>query len=188
MLTIIKKIGFSLIWLLLILGILDILIIPSISSGGHGQSRMSAVHTQIASIEVALDSYRLDMFKYPSSLEALVKNTTNSPKWQGPYLKRRELPKDPWGNEYRYEKIYHLYSFGADGKKGGEGINADIFDSYSLSFNVINKPISYSLSDLITIIIILNIIAAFIIWRFWKKRIAVLEAKIRQEFKNKNSI
>ncbi|MFK5971316.1 MAG: type II secretion system major pseudopilin GspG [Candidatus Marithrix sp.] len=186
-----KQSGFSLIWLLVvivILGLFVALIMPLIFSGGYTTTRISTTATQISSLEIALDIYRLDMFKYPSSLEALVKNTTNSPKWQGPYLKKR-IPKDPWGNEYKYEKrIYYIYSFGADGKRGGEGINADIFDPYSLPFNVINKPkkIGFPLSDLIAIIIILSIIAAFIIWQL-RKRIAVLEAKIREEFKDKNS-
>jgi len=125
--------GFTLIELLIvmaILGMLAALVGPTIFDKFFSAQRDAAA-TQINNIEVALDSYRLDMFKYPSSLEDLVKNNGNDPKWQGPYL-RKGLPKDPWGNEYQYKRPgregrdYDLYSFGADGQEGGEGDNADI--------------------------------------------------------------
>lgn len=87
--------------------------------------------TQLRAIGYALDEYRLDTFKYPNSLDGLLKNTVNSPRWDGPYWKPG-IPKDPWGNDYQYKKPgregrdYDLYSFGADGREGGEGDNADI--------------------------------------------------------------
>ncbi len=125
--------GFTLIELLIvmaILGMLAALVGPSLFRQ-LDTGRISTASTQMSSIEVALDSYRLDMFKYPGSLEGLVKNTANSPKWQGSYMKKG-MPKDPWGNEYQYKKpgregrAYDLYSFGADGRDGGEKIDADI--------------------------------------------------------------
>ena len=118
----------------LIVGLLAVLFFPMLLCGCQKISRIGSAFNQMSSIEITLDTYRLDMFKYPSSLEALVKNTTNSPKWQGPYLKKG-IPKDPWGNEYQYKnpgregRNYDLYAFGADGKKGGEKENADIFIS-----------------------------------------------------------
>ena len=126
--------GFSLMELLIvmvILGMLAAIVGPSLWGKLVGAQHDTA-KTQISNIEVALDSYRLDMFKYPSSLEELVKNTTNNPKWQGPYLRKARLPKDPWGNEYQYRKPgqdgreYDVYSFAADGQQGGEGDNADV--------------------------------------------------------------
>ncbi|HHB93435.1 MAG TPA: type II secretion system protein GspG [Thioploca sp.] len=125
--------GFTLIELLIvmaILGMLAALVGPSLFKQLDA-GKVSTASTQMSSIEAALDSYRLDLFKYPKSLEALVKNTTNSPKWHGPYLKK-SIPKDPWGNEYQYRspgrerRDYDLYSFGADGREGGEEIDADI--------------------------------------------------------------
>ena len=124
--------GFTLIELLIvmaILGMLAALVGPTVM-GQFVKSQSKVAATQIANIEVALDTYRLDMFKYPNSLENLVKNPS-SPKWQGPYLKKG-IPKDPWGNDYQYRKPghegrqYDVYSFGADGQEGGEGENADI--------------------------------------------------------------
>jgi general secretion pathway protein G len=130
---VIKIQGFTLIELLIvmaILGMLAAIVGPSLM-GRFGEGQRSAAKTQIANIEVALDSYKLDMSKYPSSLDELAKNSSSNPRWQGPYLKKG-LPKDPWGYDYQYRKpgsegrSYDLYSFGPDGQEGGEGENADV--------------------------------------------------------------
>ncbi|MDM8569767.1 type II secretion system major pseudopilin GspG, partial [Thiotrichales bacterium HSG1] len=92
--------GFTLIELLIvmaILGMLAALVGPSLF-GKVGEGRKNAAATQMSSLEVALDTYRLDMFKYPKKLDALVKNDSSNSKWQGPYMKKG-IPKDPWGNE-----------------------------------------------------------------------------------------
>ncbi|MDM8562023.1 type II secretion system major pseudopilin GspG [Candidatus Marithioploca araucensis] len=125
--------GFSLMELLIvmvILGMLAAIVGPALWNKLGGAQRDTA-KTQISNIEVALDSYRLDTFKYPNSLENLVKNASNNPKWNGPYLKKG-IPKDPWGNDYQYQKPgqdgrdYDLYSFAVDGVQGGDGDNADV--------------------------------------------------------------
>jgi len=125
--------GFSLMELLIvmvILGMLAAVVGPTLWGKLAGAQRDTA-KTQISNIEVALDSYRLDMFKYPSTLEDLVTNTSSSSTWQGSYL-RKGLPKDPWGNEYQYRipgregRDFDLYSYGADGQEGGDKENADI--------------------------------------------------------------
>lgn len=130
---VVKQQGFSLMELLIvmvILGMLAAIVGPQLWGKLGGAQRDTAA-TQIANIEVALDAYRLDIFKYPNTLEELVQNTANNPKWQGPYLKKG-IPKDPWGNDYQYRKPgrdgrdYDLYSFAADGQEGGEGDNADV--------------------------------------------------------------
>lgn len=126
--------GFTLIELLIvmaIIGMLAALVGPTIFGKFMGAQRDTAL-TQIRMIEQGLDGHRLDTFKYPDTLEGLLKNTVNKPTWNGPYLKQQQIPKDPWGNEYQYKKPgrdgrdYDLFSFGADGQEGGESDNADI--------------------------------------------------------------
>ncbi len=128
--------GFTLIELLIvmaILGMLAAIVGPTLFSK-IGDSRKDAARTQIAQIEAAIAIYRLDLFKLPNNLEALVKDTSNSPKWKGPYMEKGYIPKDPWGNEYQYKKPggegrkYDIYSFGADGQEGGEEDNADVYN------------------------------------------------------------
>jgi general secretion pathway protein G len=125
--------GFSLMELLIvmvILGMLAAVVGPTLWNKLGGAKRDTA-KTQISNLEVALDSYRLDMFKYPSTIEDLITNTSGSSQWQGSYL-RKGLPKDPWGREYQYRKPgregrdFDLYSYGADGQEGGEKEDADI--------------------------------------------------------------
>lgn len=127
--------GFTLIELLvviIILGLLVGLVGPRLF-GRVGQSKQAAARAQIELIGAGLDQYRLDVGAYPTAaqgLDALQKNP-NAPNWNGPYLKK-DVPKDPWGNPYRYRCCpgqhgdYDLWSEGADGQPGGEGESADI--------------------------------------------------------------
>jgi general secretion pathway protein G len=96
-----------------------------------GGAKHDVALTQIKNIEVALDSYRLDMGKYPKNLEDIVKNNSGKARWNGPYMK--SIPLDPWGNTYEYQlsgnkngREYALLSLGADGQEGGEGEDKDI--------------------------------------------------------------
>jgi len=127
--------GFTLIELLvviIVLGLLVGLVGPRLF-GRVGQSKQAAARAQIELLGAALDQYRLDVGAYPNSgqgLDALQRNP-NSPNWSGPYLKKA-VPKDPWGNQYKYRccpgqnSEYDLWSEGGDGAPGGEGENADI--------------------------------------------------------------
>ena len=126
--------GFSLIELLIvmvILGLLASLVGPKMF-GKLGMAKQKTAKTQIEMLMTAMDSYRLDIGKYPSSqegIEALVENT-GSDKWAGPYL-QKGVPKDPWDNEYNYENPgqngeIDIFSYGADGQSGGDGENADV--------------------------------------------------------------
>ena len=75
-----------------------------------------------------MDTYRLDLGRYPSDLEDLISDNGRDLSWNGPYL-RRGLPLDPWNNDYVYEgdgRSFTLISFGADGQQGGEGDDSDI--------------------------------------------------------------
>lgn len=123
--------GFTLIELLLVLVILAALaaiVTPKFAKRSE-QARVTAARTQISQFEVALDAFEIDVGRYPTSsegLRALVEKPSNAEGWQEAYLKR-DVPKDNWGNEYVYkypgqynESGYDLYSYGPDGKQGGD--------------------------------------------------------------------
>ena len=122
--------GFTLIEILVvmaIIGMLAVMVAPSIFNQQAGAQRDAAL-SQISALEAALDTYRLDVGQYPDSLEGLVENDSGRAVWNGPYL-RREVPLDPWGNEYVYDsdgRGFTLVSYGPDGERGGEGDDADI--------------------------------------------------------------
>jgi len=130
-----NKRGFTLIEMLIviiILGLLAALVGPKMF-GKVGKSRQRAAQTQISLFETALDIYRLDVTKYPTSdqgLEALRVKPDDVERWDGPYLPK-DIPIDPWGHPYEYKSPgehgdHDIISFGADGKPGGEEENQDI--------------------------------------------------------------
>ena len=128
--------GFSLIELLvviIILGLIAGLVGPRLF-GRVGQSKQAAARAQIELFGAALDQYRLDIGAYPvagAGLQALVQNP-NLASWNGPYLKKPQVPLDPWGRPYEYKypgehgEDPDVISLGADGQPGGDGNNADI--------------------------------------------------------------
>ena len=122
--------GFTMIELLVvlaILGMLAALVGPSIL-GNLGRGPRASAATQIDSLAQALDTYRLDVGRYPQSLDGLVENDSGRSTWNGPYL-RGGVPKDPWGNDYVYQPAdndFVLLSYGQDGVEGGEDDDADI--------------------------------------------------------------
>lgn len=130
--------GFTLIEIMVvvaILGILAALVVPKIM-GRPDEARIVAAKQDIAAIKQALNLYRLDNTRYPTTeqgLQALVERPTSGPipgNWKsGGYLER--LPKDPWGAPYQYlspgvRGEIDIFSLGADGATGGEGNDADI--------------------------------------------------------------
>lgn len=127
--------GFTLIELLVvmvILGLLAALVVPNYMKQGD-KARVNTTRAQIEMIGTALDTFRLDIGRYPTSqegLEALRAAPSGVDRWDGPYLKK-DVPKDGWGNPYVYrspgeQEPYELFSYGADGADGGSGIDADI--------------------------------------------------------------
>jgi general secretion pathway protein G len=128
--------GFTLVELLvviIVLGLLVGLVGPRLF-GRVAQSKIATARAQIELFGAALDQYSLDVGTYPSTsegLEALVRNPGSNTRWGGPYLKKA-VPRDPWGNPYKYRCCpgqygdYDLWSEGADGAPGGEGENADV--------------------------------------------------------------
>lgn len=122
--------GFTLVEMLLVLVILATLaaiVYPKLA-GRSEQARVTATQTQISSFSTALDAFEVDNGYYPrgkSGLQDLVQQPRDAQNWRGPYLK--EVPKDPWGNEYVYEcpgrvnaTSYDLTSAGPDGKVGSD--------------------------------------------------------------------
>ena len=124
-----NEMGFSLIELLIvmvIMGLLAALVGPRMF-GKVGKSKQNAARSQMALLETALDTYRLDVGKYPSDLQAL--RTSDGEKWDGPYLPK-SVPKDPWGHPYVYRRTdngeVEMISLGANGTEGGDGEDKDI--------------------------------------------------------------
>lgn len=107
------------------------LIIYGMYASYSNAGKTNSAKEEIQLIKTALAKYNTDTGYYPSDLRGLVENIDKNEGWHGPYFKDCEIPRDPWNNEYQYifpgdYGEYDLYSFGADGKEGGEGINADI--------------------------------------------------------------
>ncbi|MBW2708409.1 MAG: type II secretion system major pseudopilin GspG [Deltaproteobacteria bacterium] len=129
-----REMGFSLIELLIvmvIMGLLAALVGPRMF-GKVGKSKQNAARAQMSLFETALDTYRLDVGKYPATgqgLQALRTNPGGEAKWDGPYLSK-VVPKDPWGNPYGYRRTdngeVEITSLGANGTEGGDGEDKDI--------------------------------------------------------------
>jgi general secretion pathway protein G len=128
--------GFTLIELLVvlvILGLLAGLVGPQVLK--HlGKANTDTARLQIENLSTTLDAYRLEVGRYPTTaegLQALVQAPPGATRWNGPYLKKSTIPKDPWGNDYQYRAPgqhgpVDLYSLGADNAEGGEGENQDV--------------------------------------------------------------
>jgi general secretion pathway protein G len=127
--------GFTLIELLIVMVIISLLaaFVAPRFFGQEKKAKQRGTKGQIALLETALDTYRLEVGSYPTTdqgLKALRERPAGLDKWDGPYL-RKELPLDPWGNSYVYESPsehgdYAIMSYGADGKAGGDGMDMDI--------------------------------------------------------------
>ncbi len=127
--------GFTLLELLVVMVIIGLLagyVGPKLF-GQIGKSQAKVTRAQIDGLSKSIDQYRIDTGRFPTSqqgLGALLKSPPGESSWAGPYL-AKAVPKDPWGNDYRYvapgeHGDYDLFSFGRDGKPGGDGEDADI--------------------------------------------------------------
>jgi len=131
--------GMTLIEILVVLVLIGIVlgIVGGNFIGRGEKAKADAAKIEIGQIGQALDLYKLEVGRYPTTqegLQALVQAPSGASNWNGPYWKKSTLPKDPWGNEYKYTSPaqsgpYDILSLGADGKEGGEGANKDIASS-----------------------------------------------------------
>ena len=131
-----RNTGFTLLELLVVLAILVLL--ASIATPQVlkylGRAKTDTAKVQIENLSAALDFYRLDVGTYPSNdqgLQALVEAPAQASGWNGPYVKKKEMLIDPWGNPYRYRfpgehGPFDVYSLGADNAPGGEGEDRDV--------------------------------------------------------------
>lgn len=128
--------GFTLIELLVvlvILGLLAGLVGPNVMKY-VGSSKVEVAKAQLEDLSAGLDLFKLDVGRYPSDdegLKVLVEGNDTIPGWNGPYLRKKRVPLDPWNNEYVYAvpgqgNAYDLYSLGADGEAEGSGEDADL--------------------------------------------------------------
>ena len=128
--------GFTLIELVVVLTILVLIagiVLPNVV--GHvGASRHKTARIQVEELGTALETFRLETGRYPNSeegLAALVARPDSLSRWYGPYLRKKTVPRDPWGVDYHYRSpgrfgAYDLYSLGRDKRQGGEGEDADV--------------------------------------------------------------
>ena len=128
--------GFTLIELLVVLAIIGLLaglVGPQVIK--HlGESKTKTAKLQIEELASALDMYRLDAGRYPSSEEglgALIEQPSTAKFWNGPYLRKKKMPVDPWNNPYHYvipgeHGKFDIFTLGADNTEGGDGEDQDV--------------------------------------------------------------
>src|SRR3954471_16078656 len=128
--------GMTLIEILVVLVLIGIVmgIVGGNFLGKSEEAKRKAAKIEIGQISQALDLYKLETGRYPTTQEGFQALITAPPgvnNWNGPYWKKDQVPKDPWNNEYKYmapgqHGAYDIISLGADGREGGEGPNRDI--------------------------------------------------------------
>lgn len=127
--------GFTLLELLVVMVIIGLLAgyVGPRFFGQIGKSEVKVARAQLDALQKALDQYRIDAGRYPSTEQGLValrEKPVDEARWAGPYLSKA-VPKDPWGHDYQYRSPgehgeYDLLSFGHDGRPGGDGEDADL--------------------------------------------------------------
>jgi general secretion pathway protein G len=128
--------GFTLLELLVVMVILVMLaglVAPNLMEK-FGQAKSKAAKLDIEELSADLDMYKLDAGRYPTTAEglnALIEAPPSAKSWSGPYLKKKKIPMDPWGNPYHYTAPgqhgkFDLFSLGADNNEGGDGEDADV--------------------------------------------------------------
>ncbi len=128
--------GFTLMELLVVLAILGLLVSlvgPQVLNQ-LGGAKTKTAKIQIKDLEQALEMYKLDVGRFPStneSLDALIAKPGNATGWNGPYLKGGKVPQDPWNRKYHYkypgeQAEIDIFSYGQNGSPGGDGEDSDV--------------------------------------------------------------
>ena len=131
--------GFTLIEIIVVIAVIAILasVVSPMVFRNVSDAKQTAARAQIEIFSLALDAFRLDNDRYPTTAEGLEvlraePPADSVPNWRGPYL-RKEVPLDPWGHPYIYRSpgdvnptSYDLLSLGRDGQAGGDGEDADV--------------------------------------------------------------
>ena len=128
--------GFTLVELLVVLAILGLLVglVGPRVMKTLGTSKTNTARIQIEELAGTLDIYRLEVGRYPTTdegLQALVEDPGSVNNWNGPYLKKTQVPRDPWGFDYLYRSpgehgAFDIWSLGSDNQEGGEGEDQDV--------------------------------------------------------------
>ncbi|NLG35077.1 MAG: type II secretion system major pseudopilin GspG [Lentisphaerae bacterium] len=119
--------GFTLIEIMLvvvIIGLLAAVALPRLS-GRVGMSQIKAAEATAKNIRLAVNMYEVDNGKFPESLQNLITKGSEI-NWNGPYLEKAEIPKDPWGNEFQYTRQGNQYTVASAGPDGSFGSGDDI--------------------------------------------------------------
>ena len=128
--------GMTLIEILVVLVLIGIVmgIVGGNFLGKGEKAKADAAKIELNQIGQTLDLYKLEVGRYPTTqegLQALIAAPSGVTNWNGPYWKNGTIPKDPWGNEYKYtspgaKAAYDIVAYGADGTDGGAGPNKDV--------------------------------------------------------------
>ena len=123
---------FTLMEIMIAIGIIMVMAAVALPmfGGMFSKGQKGAATTQINVFELSITNFQMDTGKLPKSLDELIHNNGDK-KWAGPYISKKEIPQDPWGNDYVYELSsdgtgYTITSYGSDGSPGGSGDAADI--------------------------------------------------------------
>ena len=125
--------GFTLIELIVVIALVAVLaavVAPNLLGKASEANRKSAM-IQLEKVANSIELYRLETGRYPETLTDLVEQPQGVERWKGPYLRKKSLLQDPWGNELVFRRPgergpFDLVSYGGDGQPGGEGDDADI--------------------------------------------------------------